>query len=138
MTENLLRAALEGRLKVWAAARAPALPVAWPNVKFEPPANAPYLRAFLIRGETGSEDLEGLHAARRGIFQVTVCVPVGTSAVLVDQIVGELQALFPNNMRLPAGAALALINSPVSQSQGMSDGTHYCVPAWFRYRMDTI
>lgn len=48
MSHKIIRSLLEARLKAWAAARTPALRIAYQNVAFTPSNNEIYLRAFLI------------------------------------------------------------------------------------------
>lgn len=48
MSNKLCRQAIETRLATWAAARVPALPIAFENAPFTPVTGATYLRAFLL------------------------------------------------------------------------------------------
>ena len=135
MSTKLIRSIYEQRLAVWAAARS--LPVAWQNVAFTPPASGLYLRAFLLPGDTASLDLEGSHRQYIGVLQVSIVAPSGQGSGAAEQLAADLDALFPNNLRLTSGAFSVQIVSPCSTGPVTQDGTSYTLPVWFRYRADT-
>ncbi|MDN8612797.1 phage tail terminator-like protein [Variovorax ginsengisoli] len=135
MSDKLIRSLFEGRLGTWAAARVPALPVAWENVSFTPPAGA-YLRAFLLRGATTSRDLAGDNRNRVGVFQISIVCPAGNGAGAAESIAAELDALFPMNLRLTSGTFAVQQLSPLRLwSPDSSD--RYLLPVDFQYRADT-
>lgn len=138
MTEKQIRALLEARLKTWATSRTPALPVAFENATFAPPADT-YLRCYVLSGNTESVDLEGKHRGRIGVFQIDVVGMPGIGAGLVEGIVGELDTLFPNNLRLPGGSVQSVqVVSPVSKAANLSDPDRYIASVSLTYRDDSI
>lgn len=138
MSTKLCRQAIESRLSAWAAARTPALPIAWQNVRYAPTTGASYLRAFLLPATTGSEDLSGDHRRYLGVYQVNVCVPIETGPEAAEAIVGEIAAQFPVNLRITASTVTVQVITPVSEGPADQDATHFIVPASFTYRADTI
>ena len=135
MSDKLIRSLFEGRLGTWAAARVPALPVAWENVSFTPPANT-YLRAFLLRGATTSRDLAGDNRNRVGVFQINIVCPAGNGAGAAESIATELDALFPMNLRLSSGAFWVQQVTPL-RLWAPDSSDRYLLPVDFEYRADT-
>lgn len=135
MSNRLIRSLYEQRLAAWAAARS--LPVAWQNVQFRPPASGIYLRAFLLPADTDSLDLEGAHRVYTGVFQISIVTPNGQGSGTAEQLAADLDAEFPNNLRLTSGAFTVQIISPCSQGPSIPGDTHYIVPVSFTYRADT-
>lgn len=138
MTMPRIRQLLETRLNTWAAARSPALSIAWQNVPFTPPAGA-YLRAFILPAETDSQTLDGGHREYTGLFQVSVCAPRDTGPGAAESIAEEIATLFPNSLILTiASPAFAVqMVSPMSIGRAIQEPDRYVIPIWARYRADT-
>lgn len=137
MSKRQIRAAFESRLSAWAGSKTPAIPIAWENVAFTP-SNYPYLRAFLLPAATDSQDLEGKHRAYTGIFQVSIIGQTGKGSKQVEDIAGELEALFPMTPPMETNSAPVFITHPMTQGPTLPDGGAFTLPVWCRYRMDTI
>lgn len=137
MSNKLCRQAIETRLAAWAAARVPALPIAWENVPFTPPAGT-YLRAFLLPATTDSQDLAGAHRAYHGVYQVSVVTPINAGPGTAEGIANEIAAQFPLNLRLAVTGLTLQVITPVTAAQGAQDTTNFTVPVSFQYRADTI
>lgn len=133
MSQDLIRDAFEGRLNTWAKARTPALSVAWQNTKFTRPANAVYLRAYLLPAATISRDAAGDHRQYRGLFQVNVVLPIGSGSRLAEQIGAELDALFPVNLSMASGPLIVRVRTPVSEGQPSTGDTDHTVPISLGY-----
>jgi len=131
-----IRAIYEGRLKTWADARVPALPVAYENVPFDPVTGATYLKAFLLPANTVSGDLAGALTTYRGVFQVSVCAPINKGAGAALGIADELAALFVVNARLTASGLTVQQITPCSVAPALQDDTNYIVPVSFQFRAD--
>lgn len=138
MSTEAVRSILETRLSSWAAARVPALRVAYENVPFTPAAGETYLRAYLLPAQTESLDLQGAHRGYRGVFQVTVVRPNGAGRGPALGIAAELNTLFPMNGRYTSGAVTVQIVSPASAGPGLQQENSYVVPVSFEYRADVI
>lgn len=135
MSQKLVRAALESRLATWAAARVPALPIAWENVAAG--QALPYLRVNLLPARTTADTLDGAHRAYRGVFQVSVVTPIGAGPALAETIAAEIADLFPVNLRLPSGVLTVQVTSPASAAPALQHEHDFTVPVSLTYRADT-
>lgn len=138
MSQKTIRAILEGRLSTWAAARSPALPVAWENVPYAPTQGATYLRAYVLPADTIDETLAGGHRAYRGVFQVSIVCPIGTGPGVAAGIADELNTQFPVNGRYTSGAITVQVITPASAAPALQDESTFIVPVSIGYRCDTI
>jgi hypothetical protein len=137
MSAAAIRAALESKLATWAASRSPPIPVAWQNVAFTPPAQARYLRAFLLPAATISRDLQGAHRGYIGIFQINVIVPIGTGPGAAEAIADALALEFPAALRIGTAPVVLLI-SPAAVGAALQGDDTFTVPVSITYRADTI
>lgn len=135
MSNKIIRAALESRLNTWAAARVPALPVAFEDVPFTP-SGGTYLQAFLLPGTTDSPDLEGAMRSYVGLFQVNIVTKAGIGRGTAEGIADELAALFPNNLLLVQSGVSVYVRSPCSYPVAIQNDTTSTLPVSFRYRAD--
>ncbi|QQB32218.1 DUF4128 domain-containing protein [Achromobacter deleyi] len=133
MSQDLIRAAFEKRLNDWAKARAPALAVAWQNTKFTPPANAMYLRAYVMPSATISRDAAGDHRQYRGVFQVNAVMPIGAGSRSAEQLAAELDALFPMNLVMQSGGLAVRVRTPISVDQPTTGDADHTVPISLGY-----
>jgi hypothetical protein len=138
MSDTIIRSLYEGRLKTWADARLPKLTIAFEDVIFTPPIDgSTYLKAYLLPGNSDSEDLAGQHKSYRGIFQVSVVTKSGVGRGPAGQIANELAALFPNNLALTKTDFTVFVRSPTSNAPAISSDTTSALPVSFEYRADT-
>lgn len=137
MSHKIIRSLLESRLKAWAAARTPALRIAYQNVPFTPNSGETYLRAFLLPAGTDSNDLAGAHRLYTGAFQITIVTPTGNGPSGAEAIADELAALYPLNDRLVRNSLTALIMTPVEPGPEQTEDTAFALPVSFQYRSDT-
>ncbi|MGY3265801.1 phage tail terminator-like protein [Lysobacter sp. HA35] len=135
MSNALVRAALETRLATWAAARTPALPVAFENAKAGPAL--PYLRVNLLRATTTSATLDGAHRAYRGLLQVSIVAPIDAGPGVAEGIADEIAALFPVNQAMTASGLTVRTIGPASVAPALQHESDYTVPVSIPYRTDT-
>lgn len=78
-----------------------ALPVAWPNVSFSPPADNKYLRIQHIPNVTERQEItsDGPHRYL-GILQISVFWPQGAGETEPREIAGQIIAHFPADLIL--------------------------------------
>jgi hypothetical protein len=127
-----IRQAFEARLKAWADARVPPLPVAWQNVAFDPPAGT-YLESFLLPAGKLSRSLDGSVKVYRGVFQVTVVLPAGTGPGAAEAIESELETLFAESAPMQQGSLRIHVTSPMSSSPAIQREERYAVPVSAAY-----
>lgn len=137
MSHKIIRSLLEGRLKTWAAARIPALRVAYQNVEFTPTPSETYLRAFLLPAGTNSNDLAGVHRLYTGLFQVTIITPAGGGTGAAEGLADELAALYPLNDQLTKAGFSVQVMTPVNPGPEQQEDTAFALPVSFQYRADT-
>lgn len=138
MSDKIIRQLLEGRLATWAAARSPVIRIAYQDVVFTPNSNETYLRCFVLPGNTGSEDLQGVHEEFVGVWQVTIVKPAGGGLGAALNIENELRALFPNNLQLTSGSFKLFTRSPMSAAPALTEDSNTLIAVSCRYRADTI
>lgn len=137
MSHALIRAGFETALKAWADAQTPAIPVAWPNVRFVPPAGGSrYLRADLIPAPTKKKFLDGTGRTWRGLFQVTFSMPPDTGAGTVEALAAALDAAFADSFT--SGAVRIYLLEPFSIAPALPHPSRYVVPVTASYRADTV
>ena len=75
----------------------PSYSVAYPNVPFTPPNNAPWLQVFLLFGDNNYATLIGPNPgfnAQNGVLTVNVFTPVGVGAAANYTIAERIKDLF--------------------------------------------
>lgn len=135
MSQAIIRAAFETRLKTWADARSPAIPIAWENVPFTPPSGR-YLRAFLLPARTQSVLLEKTDREYKGIFQVSFCMPVGTGAGTFEGLLSSLDSAFAQTFT-QSGVRIFLV-SPFSAAPAIQEPDRFTIPVSAEYRANTV
>lgn len=134
MSQSRIRMLIETRLANWAAARSPALTIAWENRQFTPPPGT-YLRGFLLPARTSSIDLQCAVIGYLGVYQVDVVSPSGAGPVTANGVAEEVADLFPDALRLTIESpafAVQLI-SPCSIGPAIQLDNRYTIPVSFRY-----
>lgn len=130
MSEALIRKAFESTLKTWADAQTPAIPVAWENVSFTPPAGR-YARAFVLPSTKERLFLEGGGRMWKGLFQVSLCMTQGAGAGGAEALVASLDTAFASDITV-SGLRVYLI-SPMSQSLPIQEPDRFVIPVTARY-----
>lgn len=96
------------------------LPVAYPNVLFNPPDNGKYLECIFIPFEPVNQTFDGI-AAYTGIFRIGVYWPSGEGEVKPMAICDEIAALFPFNTKLTNGSTTITLTKQPSITTVSSD-----------------
>lgn len=135
MTQAIVRRAFETRLKTWADAQVPAIPVAWENVPFVPPTGR-YIRAFLLPARTDSQTLDRDHRLYQGVFQVSLVMPLNTGAGGAESLAASLDAAFDASFTQD-GLRVYLL-SPMSAAPAISEPNYFVVPVSAEYRSDVV
>lgn len=137
--DQKIRQLLESRLADWADEQCQPLRIAYQNVKFEPPANEPYLRVYILRAKTAAPDLAGQMRTRLGILQVNVVGVEHEGPRQAEEIAGLLEELFPANLRLTDDEGFAVqIIEPGSFGPALPGDGRYMQPISFSYRSDVL
>lgn len=129
----VIRAAFEKTLADWAAAQTPAIPVAYENVAFKPPAVGPYLRCFLLPTDTVDNTLAGQLSEYRGLFQVNVVCPAGTGPTDAEAITAGISALYPAKSRMTFAGLTVMVATPMRERPALQNVATYTIPMDCRY-----
>lgn len=128
---DLIRQAFESRLATWAAGKG--LPIAYENVKFTPPADGKYLRAYLIPARTESNTIERTDRDYEGAFQVSIVQPLSTGSATASDLADELDTLYPPTFL--EGSMRVFVTSPMSADKGDTEPNAYVLPVSCFYRV---
>lgn len=89
--EAAVEEGLFGHVKAYSDSLSPPMPVAWPNVHFEPVVDVPYLRVDILTSSptrlTVAHDDTNIYA---GLLQVTAVYPLGVGSILPSETVAAV------------------------------------------------
>ncbi|MFZ5414228.1 phage tail terminator-like protein [Enterobacter kobei] len=136
---------LESRVAI--IAESLGLPIAWPNIAFTPPDDAPYGRVYVLPAQTVGQDLEGQLRTYQGILQLNIIAPAGIGVTLARGLTKSVADAFPEGLPLVDGNLTVYINGPpqvrqpiqdrpTSAPNGSSGSITYTIPVSMQYRAD--
>lgn len=132
MSNAIIRASLESKLKAWADAQVPPIPIAFQGVPFTKPSTGLFLEPYLIPNETFNKELSGKRKTYIGLFQVNCWAPSGTGMGQVEQLSQSIVDLFPI---VPKIGAVSIEQTPAA-GRPMPDDGWVIVPVTIKYRME--
>ena len=95
MSVSKVRKAFVGAVKDQVALLDPVLPVAWPNVKFNPPSNSPWLAFHWVPADSGAATMgDGGEDELVGFVQVDVNVPQDSGEAATETVLTALENHF--------------------------------------------
>lgn len=134
MSLSTIRKALEQRL----AAMTPALSTAFENAVFTPVQGTAYQRVNLLAA-TPDNSIQGPGSYfERGIFQVTLCYPVGVGPAAADDRAQLVRAQFKRGTTMVQGAVSVLVIDTTRVSPAFVDGDRYCIPVSVPFQAQII
>ena len=130
---------LESRVAI--IAESLGLTIAWPNIAFTPPDDAPYGRVYVLPAQTVGQDLEGQLRTYQGILQL------GSGVALARGLTKSVADAFPEGLPLVDGDLTVYINGPpqvrqpiqdrpTSSPNGSTGSLTYTTPVSMQYRAD--
>lgn len=134
MSNSIIRVALETRLKTWADAQTPKLPIAFEGNPFVKPATGGYLEPLLIPNVTSNNDLSGKRKTHLGIFEVRCWYPSGRGMGGVEKLSSSIIDLFPI---LPKTGKVSIENTPYAERPQIDDAGWIIVPVLIFYRYES-
>ena len=133
MSNSIIRAELETRLKTWADAQTPKIPVAFQNVPFTKPTTGVWLEAYLLPNFTMNQEVSGKRKTHIGIFHINCWAPSGTGMGRVEQLAQQIVDLYPI---LPKTGAVSIEQTPTADNS-IPDNGWVIVPVTVKYRMES-
>lgn len=122
------------------------LPIAWPNIAFTTPDDAPYGRVYVLPAQTVGQDLEGQLCTYQGILQLNIIAPAGSGVTLARGLTKSVADAFPEGLPLVDGDLTVYINGPPQVRQPIQDRTAshngssgsitFTTPVSMQYRAD--
>lgn len=105
----------------------PELPVAFPDVAFDPPANGKYLRAGLYFNSNYWESLGG-DGVPQGLLTVTVVWPTGQGIMASLNVADKIKQAFQKGLSLTSGSVKVTINKAPWSGSPIEDEGQTLVP----------
>lgn len=134
MSNKVIRAELETRLKTWANAQVPPIPIAFQGRPFTKPTDGEFLEAFLLPNVTLHKEVSATRKTYFGLFQINCWARSGKGVGAVEQLAQDVIDLFPI---LPKTGAVSIEKTPYAESPDLDNGW-LIVPVLVQYRMETI
>lgn len=134
MTIKRVRAAIEARVKTWAAANS--LHVAWQGVGFKPTVGTTYIRLALIPGETGNPIMGTGHRRLTGVAQIDVVAPDGVGMGPAEALAESLCAEFKRGVTLTNGGLQIIMDTSPTIARPLIENGWLWLPVWVPYRAD--
>ena len=133
MTDKI-RAALESRLN----SLSPLIATAWENASFTPVNNQPNQRVNLLYSDPDNRILGCVRRYETGVFQVTLCYPIGSGAGAIEDRANLLREHFKRGTVLTnSGQSLQIINTPSKRSLG-TDGAVFRMAVSINFRAEVF
>ncbi|MFC2189631.1 DUF4128 domain-containing protein [Enterobacter hormaechei] len=117
-------------------ARGIGMPVAWPNIAFEPPDEVPYGRVYMLPAQTVGQDFAGQLRTYQGIFQVNIVAPAGIGISKARTFASTIAGGFPEGLVLIDSDFSVYINGPPQIRQPIQDENNFTIPVSMQYRAD--
>lgn len=136
MSNELILEAFEKRLTDWASAQTPAIPIAYMNKNFTPPATQ-YIRAFLLPAATQSLTLDGVNRDYSGVFQVSFVMPKNEGGKPATKLADLIDAAFPVSF-LYKGLRIWMTKPMGTRPSYNDDDGRYVLPVSGNYRAETV
>jgi len=134
MSNAVIRAALEARLKAWADAQVPKVLFAAENSAFTKPSDgSPFIEPFLLPNLTINNELRGSRKTMLGLFQVNCWAPKGKGMGQVEQLALGVINLFP---LVPKFGVVSIESTPSADRPDESDANWVIVPVLIKYRYE--
>ena len=133
MSNSIIRSYFETKVKAWASAQVPVIPIAFEGASFTKPTTGPFLEPLLVPNVTMNHDISGNRKTMLGIFEVKVWYPSGRGMGGVEQIVNSLVSLFP---LVPKVGSISVEKTPYAEHPHFDDAGWIIVPLMILYRYE--
>lgn len=135
MSNSVIRAELDGRLKAWASAQTPKVPVAFEGLAFTKPTDGVFLESFLLPAATFNTDITASKERRIGVYQVNCWAKnTGRGMKVVEQLAQNVANLFPV---VPKTGVVSIEQPPHVEDSILDPSGWIIVPVVIRYRHES-
>lgn len=132
MSDVTIRRALEKRL----AALAPSVSTAYENVTFTPVTGTAYQRANMLPAQPDNQTISASYYRAVGIFQVSLCYPIGTGANAAQARAELTKTHFKRGTTMLESGLTVIVTQTPTIAAGFVDGDRYIVPVTIFYSCD--
>lgn len=133
MSNSIVRAELETRLKTWAEAQSPKVPIAFENVPFTKPTDGVFVEAILIPNITLDANVAADRQTLMGIFQVNCWARSGKGMGEVERLANSIIGLYPI---LPKTGNVSIEKTPYVESSIQDTSGWVISPVTIMYRYE--
>jgi len=131
-------AALQVRLKAFAAAQSPVLRIAYALTPFTPTATEIYLADHHLPATPFNPDISIRRTRFLGIYQVDVNAPGTANPVTLRLLADAVAAHFPRNLVLQGSAVVVRIEAVSAVGPAIPGTDRTKIPVSIRYRADRV
>jgi hypothetical protein len=133
MSIQIVRAALESRLKAWADAQSPSIPVSFQNVSFVKPNDGVWLEAFLIPNDTFNRQVDGQGKTLHGFFHINCWTRTGSGMGQAEGVAEALVSLYP---LFPKFGPVSIESTPSVDRPMLDESGWVVTPVLISYRFE--
>jgi hypothetical protein len=131
MTQRTIRLEVEAKVKAWAAAQSPAIPIAYENVAFTKP-DTTFIELYIIPATTVNTTVSAARKTLTGLIQINIYTKEGVGTKKSEEIAQALIDLFPV---VPKTGTVS-IEQTGSIMNTLYEAQWLVTPVRFRYRQE--
>jgi hypothetical protein len=131
MTQRTIRLEVEAKVKAWAAAQSPAIPIAYENVAFTKP-DTTFIELYIIPATTVNQTVSAARKTLTGLIQFNIYTKEGVGTKKSEEIAQALIDLFP----VVPKAGTVSIEQTGSIMNTLYQAQWLVTPVRFRYRQE--
>jgi len=131
MTQRTIRLEVEAKVKAWAAAQSPAIPIAYENVAFTKP-DTTFIELYLIPATTVNKTVSAARKTLTGLIQFNIYTKEGVGTKKSEELAQTLIDLFPV---VPKTGSVS-IEQTGSIMNTLYEAQWLVTPVRFRYRQE--
>ena len=133
MSNSVIRAELDSKLKAWADAQIPKVPVAYEGFPFTKPTDGVFVESFLIPAITMDSDVSGDSKRYLGIYQINCWARSGRGMKQVETLAQNIINLFP---MLPKTGSVSIESTPYAEKYVLDQSGWVILPVTIQYRYE--
>ena len=128
-----IRSELETRLKALADAQVPPVLIAFEDLSFTKPVDAPFFECVIVPAATVNVDVSGNRIRELGVMQVNVWYPSGKGAGKGEALANKVIAHFPV---VPISGTVVITQTPFKSRAIKDESGWRIIPVTINYRQE--